>query len=69
MPNQMSLNKRLEEIWDITQKINGIQSEIQKEQSQITAGQRYRTKLEKELKELEAQEHTKDDKEKLRALD
>ena len=59
------INKRLEEIWDITQKITGIQSEIQKEQSHIIAGQKYREKLNKQLSELEAQEHTKDDKEKL----
>jgi DNA repair exonuclease SbcCD ATPase subunit len=59
------INERLEEIAEINQEITKIQTEIQKEQSHITAGQKYRSKLEKELKDLEAQEHTKDDKEKL----
>jgi len=59
------INARLKEIWDINQEIARIQSEIQKEQSHVIAGQKYREKLNKQLSELEAQEHTKDDKEKL----
>ena len=59
------INTRLEEIAEINQEITKIQTAIQKEQSYITAGQKYRSKLEKELKDLEAQEHTADDKETL----
>ena len=59
------INKRLLEIRDINQEISRIQTEIQKEQSHIIAGQKYREKLNKQLSELEAQEHTDEDKEKL----
>ena len=59
------INIRLEEIAEINQKITKIQTEIQREQSHITAGQKYRNKLEKELKDLEAQEHKEEDTEKL----
>ena len=59
------INTRLEEIAEINKEITRIQTEIQKEQSHITAGQRYRAKLDIELKDLEAQEHTEKDKEKL----
>jgi len=61
----VQINTRLEEIWDINQEITRIQSDIQKEQSHITAGQKYRSKLEKELKDLETQEHTEKDINKL----
>ena len=59
------INERLEEISVINKEITRIQSDIQKEQSHITAGQRYRTQLNIELKELESQEHAEEDKEKL----
>ena len=59
------INKRLEEISEINKQITKIQSEIQKEQNHITAGQRYRAQLNNELKDLESQEHTEEDKEKL----
>ena len=59
------INTRLEEIAEINKEITRIQTEIQKEQSHITAGQKYRSKLEKELKDLETQEHTEEDTEKL----
>ena len=59
------INDRLLEIRDINQEISRIQSDIQKEQNQITAGQRYRKKLERELRDLEGQEHTEEDTEKL----
>ena len=59
------INKRLLEIRDINQEISRIQTEIQKEQSHIIAGQKYREKLNKQLSDLEAQEHTEEDKEKL----
>ncbi len=59
------INERLLEIRDINEEISRIQTEIQKEQSHIIAGQKYREKLNKQLSELEAQEHTDEDKEKL----
>ena len=59
------INERLEEISVINKEITRIQSDIQKEQSHITAGQRYRTQLNIELKELESQEHAEEDTEKL----
>ena len=59
------INKRLLEIRDINQEISRIQTEIQKEQSHIIAGQKYREKLNKQLSDLEAEEHTEEDKEKL----
>ena len=59
------INERLLEIRDINEEISRIQTEIQKEQSHIIAGQKYREKLNKQLSELESQEHTEDDKEKL----
>ena len=61
----LDINERLEEISVINKEITRIQSDIQKEQSHITAGQRYRTQLNIELKELESQEHAEEDKEKL----
>ena len=61
----VEINTRLEEIAEINQEITRIQTEIQKEQSHITAGQRYRKELNKELKDLEAQKHTEKDKETL----
>ena len=60
------INERLEEISVINKEITRIQSDIQKEQSHVTAGQRYRTKLNIELKDLESQEHAEEDKEKLK---
>ena len=62
----LDINERLEEISVINKEITRIQSDIQKEQSHITAGQRYRTQLNIELKELESQEHAEEDKEKLK---
>jgi DNA repair exonuclease SbcCD ATPase subunit len=59
------INTRLEEIAEINKEITKLQTEIQKNQGQITAGQRYRSKLDIELKDLEAQEHTEEDTEKL----
>ena len=59
------INTRLEEIAEINKEITRIQTDIQKEQSHITAGQRYRSQLTKELNELEAEEHAEEDKEKL----
>ena len=61
----VEINTRIEEIAEINQEITRIQTEIQKEQSHITAGQRYRKELNKELKDLEAQKHTEKDKETL----
>jgi DNA repair exonuclease SbcCD ATPase subunit len=59
------INTRLEEIAEINKEITRIQTEIQKDQSHITAGQRYRSQLDIELKDLESQEHTEEDTEKL----
>jgi DNA repair exonuclease SbcCD ATPase subunit len=59
------INTRLEEIAEINKEITKLQIDIQKEQSHITAGQRYRSKLDIELKDLEAQEHKEEDTEKL----
>ncbi len=59
------INQRLEEIAEVNKEISRIQVDIQKEQSHIIAGQKYREKLNKQLSELEAQEHTEEDKDKL----
>ncbi len=59
------INERLLEIGEINQEINRIQLEIQKEQSHIIAGQQLRENLNKQLSNLEAQEHTEEDTEKL----
>ena len=59
------INTRLEEIAEINKEISRIQTEIQKEQGHITAGQRYRSQLNTELKALESQEHKEEDTEKL----
>ena len=61
----LEINTRLEEIAEINKEITKLQREIQTEQSHITAGQRYRAKLDIELKDLEAQEHTEKDINKL----
>ena len=61
----IEINKRLEEITEINKEISKIQTDIQLEQSHIIAGQKYREKLNKQLSELEAQEHTDEDKDKL----
>ena len=60
------INTRLEEIFEINQEITRIQTDIQKEQSHITAGQKYRSQLGIELRDLEVQEHAEEDKEKLK---
>jgi DNA repair exonuclease SbcCD ATPase subunit len=59
------INTRLEEIAEINKEITKLQGWIQKEQMLITAGQRYRSQLDIELKDLETQEHTEEDTEKL----
>ena len=59
------INERLEEIAKVYAEITKIQSDIQREQSHIIAGQKYREKLKKQLSDLEAQEHTEEDTEKL----
>lgn len=59
------INTRLEEIAEINKEITKLQTEMQKNMAMVTAGQRHRSKLDIELKDLEAQEHTEEDTEKL----
>ena len=59
------VNDRLEEISKVHNEINQKQKDIQKEQNSMSTITQYIKKVENQIKELEAEEHSTDDKEKL----
>jgi len=61
----VTINKRLEEISEVYKEINQTQINMQKEQNLVDANERYIKKIESQIKDLEAQEHTEGDKEQL----
>ena len=59
------INVRLEEINEVHKEINDTQRAIQKEQNLIDSNEKYMKKVQSQIKELEEQKHTEDDKEQL----
>ena len=59
------INVRLEEINEVHKEINDTQKAIQKEQNLIDSNEKYMKKVQSQIKELEEQKHTEDDKEQL----
>ncbi len=59
------INDRLEAISNIQEDISNLQTQIQSAQSSLSANLQYQTRLQKQIDDLEAQEHTEKDKEKL----
>ena len=59
------INVRLEEINEVHKEINDTQKAIQKEQNLIDSNEQYMKKVQSQIKELEEQKHTEDDKEQL----
>ena len=59
------INDRLKVISGILEDISNLQTQIQSSQNSLSANLQYQSKLQKQIDELEAQEHTEEDKEKL----
>ena len=59
------INDRLEIITEIQGDISNIQTQIQSAQNSLSANLQYQSKLQKQINELDAQEHAEEDKEKL----
>jgi len=59
------INTRLDEISEVYKQINLLQISMQKEQNLVDTNERYIKKIESQIRDLEAQEHTEGDKEQL----
>jgi len=59
------INTRLDEISEVYKQINLLQINMQKEQNLVDTNERYIKKIESQIRDLEAQEHTEGDKEQL----
>ena len=60
------INDRLEIISEIQTDISNLQTQIQSAQNSLSANLQYQSKLQKQINDLEAQEHAEEDKEKLK---